>query len=67
MVVVRLTRHLVTMREVAQSLERHEVISVEVENDPIRVNGTPTLDLLLPLMRRFLSGSPFSVTSKLDN
>ena len=67
MVVVRLTRHLVTMREVAQSLERHEVISVEVENDPIRVNVTPTLDLPPPLMRSFLSGSPFSVTRKLDN
>jgi len=66
-VVVRLTRHLVTMREVAQSLEGHEVISVEVENDPIRVNVTPTLDLPPPLMRSLLSGSPFSVTSKLDN
>ena len=67
MVVVRLTRHLVTMREVAQSLEGHEVISVEVENDPIRVNVTPTLDLPPPLTRSFLSGSPFSVMSKLDN
>ena len=34
---MRLARHLVTMREVVRPLE--EVISVEVENDPIQVDG----------------------------